>query len=183
MPTPFFTYSLLAIGLASGLGSAQAHVTLQDPLAASGTSYRAVLRVGHGCDGSATTRLTVLIPDGFTAAQPLVKPGWTLSTRIGTLAEPYEMHGTRYTEGVQEITWTAKGPDQALPDAFGDEFVFRGTTPKKPGTLWFKVLQACEKGRLAWDEVPATGDATHGLKSPAARLQILDMSSSPEHHH
>ena len=159
-----------------------AHITLQDPAAAAGANYRAVLRVGHGCAGSATTGITVTIPAGFNGAQPLVKPGWTVSTVVGPLAEPYESHGTRYTEGVLEIRWTAKGAENALPDAFYDEFVLRGTTPKKPGPLWFKVVQTCEKGSTAWVEVPAQGSNAHDLKSPAALLEVLDVQASGHQH-
>lgn len=141
------------------------HVTLADQAAAAGAGYRAVLRVGHGCAGAATTAITVAIPSGFTSAQP------------------YEAHGKTYTEGVQEITWTAKGAENALPDAFADEFVFRGTTPKKPGTLWFKVVQACESGRNAWVEIPAHGQNAHRLEFPAARLDVLDVQAAGGHAH
>ena len=162
---------------------ALAHVTLEDPLAAAGVPYRAVLRVGHGCAGTATTAITVRIPAGFNAAQPLMKAGWLVSTQRGKLAEPYELHGTRHTEGVQEITWTARSPDAAVPDAFADEFVFRGTTPAKPTTLWFKVLQTCEKGSHAWTEVPAAGQDAHQLNTPAARLDVLDVQPNRAHAH
>lgn len=57
-------------------------------MALAGTSYRAVLRVGHGCDSSPTTAMQVSIPDGFTGAQPMPKAGWTLTTKVGKLAEP-----------------------------------------------------------------------------------------------
>lgn len=163
--------------------SAFSHVTLQDQAAAAGAGYRAVLRVGHGCAGAPTTSITVTIPSGFNGAQPLVKAGWSVGTKVGKLDQPYEMHGTKYTEGVQEITWTAKGAENALPDAWADEFVFRGTTPKKPGTLWFKVVQGCDKGSNAWVEIPAAGQDAHGLKSPAARLDVLDVQAAGSHAH
>ncbi len=166
-----------------GVGTAGAHVTLADQAAAAGAGYRGVLRVGHGCAGAPTTSITVTIPAGFNAAQPLVKAGWNVSTKVGTLDQPYEMHGTRYTEGVQEITWTAKGAENALPDAFADEFVFRGTTPKTPGTLWFKVVQGCDKGSNAWVEIPAANHDAHRLKSPAARLDVLDVQAGGGHAH
>jgi periplasmic copper chaperone A len=38
---------------------AQAHVTLQEPQAVAGQGYKAVLRVGHGCEGSATHTISV----------------------------------------------------------------------------------------------------------------------------
>jgi periplasmic copper chaperone A len=159
------------------------HVTLQDPVAAAGAGYRAVLRVGHGCAGSPTTGIAVTIPAGFNGAQPLVKPGWTAAVRTGALAVPYEMHGTKFTDGVLEISWTAKTAADALPDAFYDEFVLRGTTPKTPGPLWFKVVQTCENGSTAWVEVPAHGTHAHDLKAPAALLEVIDVQAAGEHAH
>ena len=62
-------------------------------------------------------------------------------------------------------------------------FVLRGTTPKKPGPVWFKVVQTCEKGRNAWVELPASGTSTHGMASPAALLEVLDIQSGTGHSH
>jgi len=159
------------------------HVVLQDGAAAASVSYRATLRVGHGCTGSPTTALAVVIPEGFNGAQPMPKPGWTVSTRVGKLLQPYQSHGKTMTEGVQEIRWVANSPDNFLPDAFYDEFVLRGTTPAKPGAVWFKIVQTCEKGANAWVEVPACGTSTQGLKNPAALLDVLDVQTAAGHHH
>ncbi|MFX8137570.1 DUF1775 domain-containing protein, partial [Acinetobacter baumannii] len=46
----------LALLLAAA-GAAQAHITLDQPEAETGKPYKAVLRVGHGCDGSATRQI------------------------------------------------------------------------------------------------------------------------------
>lgn len=162
---------------------AQAHVVLQDPAAAADSSYRATLRVGHGCGSEATTALRVLIPAGFNAAQPMPKPGWTLSTQTGPLAQPYTLHGKTFTDGVQAITWTANSAQDALPSAYYDEFVLRGNTPKQPGPLWFKVLQQCATSSLDWSQIPASGTSTHGLASPAALLEVLDIQSGDIHSH
>ena len=166
-----------------GATASFAHIVLQDGAAAAGASYRAAFRVGHGCEGSATTGVTVTIPAGFNGAQPMPKPGWTVTTKIGKLAEPYKSHGKTFTDGVLEISWTAKDAQSALPDAFYDEFVMRGTTPTKPGPLWFKVVQTCEKGSNAWVEVPASGTSTKGLKGPAALLEVLDIQAAGGHNH
>ena len=176
-------YLLAASAMFTGAQPVFAHVTLQDQVAAAATGYRAVLRVGHGCEGAATVGMRVTIPEGFNGAQPMVKPGWKITTRIGKLAVPYVSHGTTYTEGVQEITWTANTVADALPDAHYDEFVLRGTTPQKPGPLWFKVVQLCEKGANNWVEVPATGTSTKGLKMPAALLEVLDVQPAASHNH
>jgi uncharacterized protein YcnI len=110
------------------------------------------------------------------------KAGWVIDTRKGKLEVPYESHGKTFTEGVVEISWTAKGAENALPDAHYDEFVLRGVTPKRPGPLWFKVVQTCEKGSNNWVEVPATGTSTKGLKSPAALLDVLDVQNATHNH-
>ena len=173
-----FTFSLFLL-----TSFTQAHVVLLDPAAAAGSSYRAALRVGHGCGAEATMALQVQIPEGFNAAQPMPKPGWTLRTQTGPLAQPYTLHGTTFTEGVQSITWTANTAQDALPSAYYDEFVLRGTTPKRPGPLWFKVLQQCANGSLDWSEIPASGTLTHGIASPAALLEVLDIQSGAGHSH
>jgi uncharacterized protein YcnI len=149
-----------------------AHVTLADQAALAGTYYRATLRVGHGCDGSPMTALRVTIPAGFTGAKPMPKAGWVLAVTSGKLATPYDDHGRMVTEGVTAITWTAT-PGNALPDAYYDEFVLRGGLPAQAGAMWFKVLQTCEKGSTDWAEIPAADKSAHGLKSPAALLEII----------
>ena len=95
-------YTQLVLALATSLTAVAAlsHVVLDDTIAAAGAAYRAVLRVGHGCEGAATNSLSVTISTGFVAAQPLVKSGWNITTKVGKLAEPYEMHGTKITESV-----------------------------------------------------------------------------------
>ncbi|MDM4766212.1 YcnI family protein [Pelomonas sp. SE-A7] len=162
---PWMTALLLA-------GSAQAHVTLEQREAEAGTPYKAVLRVGHGCDGSATRKLTVLLPEGFKGAKPMPKAGWTLSLRMARLKEPYESHGKSVTEGLAEVSWTANTEADWLQDAWYDEFVVRGTLPGQPGPLWFKVRQDCVQGAWDWSELPAEGMSTSGLKAPAVLLRV-----------
>jgi uncharacterized protein YcnI len=179
-----FSFASIAAACALCLGNSSfAHVVLQDSAAAAGSSYRAAFRVGHGCGDEATTAMRITIPAGFNGAQPMPKAGWTVSTKIGPLAAPFDSHGKKYTEGVLEISWTANGPENALPAAYYDEFVLRGTTPAKPGPLWFKVLQSCAKGANDWAEVPASGTSTKGLKSPAALLEVLDVQAAGAHAH
>jgi uncharacterized protein YcnI len=170
-----------AIGLCAA--AAQSHVVLQDPAAAAGASYRAAFLVSHGCAGSPTTAIRVRIPEGFEGAKPMPKPGWTLRSRSDRLQRPYDSHGKTVTEDVVELSWTANGPDNALPEAWYDEFVLRGSTPHQPGALWFQVLQVCEKGQIDWAQVPASGTSTQGLKAPAALLEVLDTGNAGGHQH
>ncbi len=170
------TRSLLTLALAltatlATFGDASAHPTLQVQEAKVGASYRAVMRVPHGCDGSATTKIRILIPEGVIAAKPMPKPGWSLEIVRGAYAKGYKFyHGSVLTEGAKELIWTGR-----LPDEHYDEFVFSATiadTLTAGTTLHFPVHQECEKGKVAWTEVAAPGQSAHDLKSPAATLAL-----------
>jgi uncharacterized protein YcnI len=64
---------------------ASAHVTLETEKAPANSTYKAVLRVGHGCEGKPTTAIRVKVPEGVFAVKPMPKPGWRLATsRAGT---------------------------------------------------------------------------------------------------
>jgi periplasmic copper chaperone A len=104
-----------ALALLSGIASA--HVTLEASMAPADSTYKAVLRVGHGCDGAATTKIRVQVPLGVRQAKPMPKPGWELTTVIEKLPEPYDWYGTTITEEVREIEWSGG----KLPDAFYDD--------------------------------------------------------------
>lgn len=155
MTTPF--KFVLAAGAALVLAvPALAHVSLEQGRAEAGASYSAVLRIGHGCEGSPTTGVSVTLPSGFEGAKPQPRPGWNLSVRGDTVA------------------WTAASPAAALPHAQRGEFVLAGVLPRQPARLWFKVLQTCEKGSLNWSEVPAgSAAAAPAGKLPAAMLEVM----------
>jgi uncharacterized protein YcnI len=148
------------------------HVTLDVKGAPVDSTYKAVFQVGHGCDGSATTGISVQIPTGFQGAKPFPKAGWTLSVKRDKLARPYESHGKQVSEDVSVVSWTAASKEAALQDAFFDEFVLRGKLPETAGPMWFKVLQTCVNGSNDWSEVPASGMPLKNLKSPAVLLQV-----------
>lgn len=156
---------------------ANAHIVLAEPAAPAGSSYRATFKVGHGCEGSPITALTVRLPEGVKSAKPMPKAGWSVDRRTEKLAVPYTLHGRSVTEDVREITWRG-GP---LPEGFYDEFVVQMQLPEQTGPLWFKVLQVCEQGQLDWAEVPAQGISTRGLKAPAALLQVVPAEHVHQH--
>jgi uncharacterized protein YcnI len=180
MKTSIATKTIAACALLTASVASYAHIVLSEPAALAGTSYRATLRVGHGCDGSPVTALRVTLPAGFMGAKPMPKAGWLLSVKSAKLAQPYVSHGKTITDDVTEITWTAASKDNWLPDAYYDEFVLRGGLPSTTEPMWFKVKQTCEKGNIDWAETPAAGTSTHGLKYPAALLEIIE--SGPAGH-
>lgn len=149
--------------------AAPAHVTLETQQAAAGSTYKAVVRVPHGCEGSPTTRIRVRIPEGVIAVKPQPKPGWQLTTTVGKLPQPYDAgHGRMVTESVTEVSWAGG----KLSDEHYDEFVMRVQLPHQPGVIYFPIVQDCEKGVHRWIEIPEAGKKLDDYKEPAARLTI-----------
>jgi len=176
MMKTFFPLMLLALA-----GAANAHITLETPEAEAGKPYKAVLRVGHGCDGSATKQIIVTLPEGLRGAKPVPKAGWTLATTRAPLKTPYESHGKTIADELAEIRWTANTEADYLQDAWYDEFTLRATLPAEPGELWFKVRQVCVKGESNWAELPGAGKPA---AAPAVRLKLVPARpAAGEHSH
>lgn len=70
---------LAACAIATSAVPAFSHIVLERKSALAGSSYKAVLQVGHGCKGAVTTGVAVQILPGFQGAKPYPKAGWTLS--------------------------------------------------------------------------------------------------------
>lgn len=172
------------VRLAGGLlclcasASVLAHVSLEVPQAKAGSYYKAVLRLTHGCQGSPIRQVVVQIPRGVQGAKPMPKPGWQIEIEKVKLDQPYRSHGKTVTEEVAQIRWTG-GP---LADGFFDEFVLLARLPDSAGTLWWKVSQVCENGRIDWSDVPAEGKTAADYEAPAARLEVLP-AAQDEHRH
>jgi uncharacterized protein YcnI len=156
--------ALAAIGIAPAL----AHVSLEKKEAPAGANYKAVLRVPHGCEGSATVAIRVRIPENVLAAKPMPKPGWQLTT----VTADHHAASPGQTGAVREIAWTGGH----LPDGYYDEFVFRVALPAAPaGTvIRFPVVQQCEKGVHRWIEVPEPGKSAADYEQPAPSVTLMD---------
>jgi periplasmic copper chaperone A len=146
---------------------ALAHVTLEVQNAELGSTYKAVLRIPHGCGTEPTISIRVQVPEGFYNVKPMPKAGWTLETVTGPYAQAYDNHGTQLTEGVKEIVWK----DGSLPNEWYDEFVFRGTFAGTlpAGKLYFPTVQTCASGEEAWIDV--TGD--DDVETPAPSVELV----------
>lgn len=170
--------SLCALLLSAG--AASAHVTLEQPAAPAGSSYRATFKIGHGCDGAATQVVVVTLPEGLRGAKPMPKAGWTLTTIRRPLKAPDDSHGKPVTDELAEVRWTANSEADYLQDTWYDEFVVRTGLPAEPGTLWFAVRQLCTQGEWNWAELPSA--ATPRPRAPAVKLTVTP-SLPAEHAH
>ncbi|MCA3447560.1 MAG: DUF1775 domain-containing protein [Rhodobacter sp.] len=163
--------------LAMTATGAFAHATFEKGEAQQGAGYKAVLRVPHGCNGEATLKVRIQIPEGMHSVKPMPKAGWTLETVVGPYAAEYTNHGRKITEGVKEIIWTGE-----LLDAHYDEFVFRGTMSDAfavGSMVYFPTIQECANGAERWIDIPAEGQDAHDLESPAPGVKIVE----PGHEH
>ena len=152
----------LALSLLAA-AAAQAHITLDQGTGYAGSYQKLTFRVGHGCDGKATTGLTVTLPEGVTGAKPMPKAGWKIeSANSGAL---------------HEISW--KGGE--LPDEYFDEFTIQAKLPEQPGKLYFRVVQQCGAVSVAWDEIAGAPGAK--LKAPAPVLEVLPPADGMAAHH
>lgn len=143
-----------------------AHVTLEVGEARIGSTYKAVLRIPHGCGAEATNAVRVRIPEGFFNVKPQPKAGWRLETVTGPYENSYDNHGTPMAEGVKEIIWSGG----ELPDAWYDEFVFRGTFADSldEGDFFFPTLQECASGKEAW--IDTSGGEGSDNPAPGVKL-------------
>lgn len=154
---------------------AVAHATFLVQEASIGASFKAVLRVPHGCGTEATHTVRVQIPEGFFAVKPMPKAGWDLETVTGAYENTYLNHGTEVREGVKEIVWSGGN----LPNEFYDEFVFTGTFADtlEEGPFYFPAIQECATGEEAWIDT----SGAEGVEGPAPRIDLIPAGPAAGH--
>lgn len=169
---PSHSLSIIAVAVLTA-SAANAHVTLENRQTITGSFYKAVFAVPHGCAGSPTTKIRVQIPEGVIAVKPMPKAGWSVEAIKGKYAAEYDFHGSKFSEGVKEVVWSGG----KLPDDNYDEFVVSTylTDGLKPNTtLYFPVVQECEQGVSRWIDIPAEGSShSHDSKSPAPGVKLM----------
>jgi periplasmic copper chaperone A len=157
----------------SASGLALAHATLEQQEALVGSTYKATMRVGHGCEGGqATHTVRIQIPEGFVGVKPMPKSGWKLETVEGNYEKPYKLRAETLTKGVREVVWSGG----SLPDAHYDEFVVRGTFAAGDAgqVIYFPTVQLCANGAHRWIEIPAAGKKSDDYKEPAPGVKLID---------
>jgi uncharacterized protein YcnI len=159
---------------------ASAHVTATPSDASAGAFTIATFSVGHGCEGSPTTKVEIQVPESVLSVTPTRNPLYDVEATIEQLDEPQtDAHGNEVTERTSTIVYTARTP---LPDGQRDTFELSFQVPDAEGELLsFPTIQTCEKGETAWTQIPADGQDEDELESPAPGFTIL--AASGEGHH
>jgi uncharacterized protein YcnI len=165
----FRALACAALGLIASVGAASSHPTLTQRTAQADSYFRASISVPHGCDGAATTKISIWLPESVVQARPMVKPGWTIEIVRVKLEKEFEgPHGHKITHRVAKVIYSGG----TLPDDHFDDFTLSLRLPKQAGVLYFPVEQECGDKRRAWNEIPSPGEKLSDLESPAAALTI-----------
>jgi len=149
-------------------GAASAHITPQDPEGPSGGYMTTAFKVGHGCDGSPTTKVEIKMAEGVTSVKPQAVDGWNLSTTMRTLDPPIDNHGTKITETVDTVVWEGG----SLPDSQLQMFWVSMKLPEGDAgeALAFPVVQTCEVGQTDWIEPIVEGEEEPAHPAPVITL-------------
>lgn len=150
---------------------AAAHVTVTPSTTAAGAPAVLQFAVGHGCEGSPTTALTIRIPEQVNAVTPTRHPSWQVEEEVVPIDPPVvDAHGTRLSERVASVTFRA---DEPLPEGQRDVVEIALTLPDAAGSsLAFPTIQTCEQGESAWIEVAADGQDPEALDMPAPTVVL-----------
>ncbi len=166
-----FSFRALACAASALIFSAaaSAHPTLTQRSAQADSYFRASFSVPHGCEGAATTEISIWLPESVVQARPMAKPGWKIEIlRVKLDKELEGPHGYKITHRVAKVIFSGGN----LPDDHFDEFTLSIRLPKEAGVLYFPIEQVCGGKRRAWNEIPSPSQKLHDLDSPAAALTV-----------
>ena len=150
MPRRLLATTLLALaGLLLFASVAGAHVELDPGEAVAGSTITLTFSFHHGKDGTATTALEVLLPEGAAVVELPEITGWTSAV----------------DEAAGTLTWSGG----SVPDGTEAEFPVVVQLPNTPGPALFKTIQTSEAGELAWiEEEESEAEGAY----PAPRLTL-----------
>ena len=138
---------------------AAAHVTLVPSTTEAGAMSTLELEVPHGCAGSATTSLSVRLPEGVSEVS------------VGSTERWAAVHA----DGA--VTFTT---DHPLPDAMREHVELSVRLPDSAGDrLDFPIVQRCQEGEAAWTEVAEDAASADELEMPAPFLVVTEASGAP----
>jgi uncharacterized protein YcnI len=165
----FRAFACAVFALVVSASAAFSHPTLTQRSAPADSYFRASFSVPHGCDGQATTKVSIWLPESVVQARPMVKPGWNIEVQRVKLEKELEgPHGYKSTHRIAKVIFSSGN----LPDDHFDEFTLSLRLPKEAGTLYFPIEQVCGEKVRAWNEVPSPSQKLHELENPAAALTV-----------
>ncbi|WP_020014416.1 YcnI family copper-binding membrane protein [Promicromonospora sukumoe] len=139
---------------------ASAHVTITPSTTAAGATAELRVEIPHGCAESATTAITIRMPEGVTEVRASGTDRWAVD------------------QAADALTYSTDTP---LPDGEHAEVAFSVRLPDDDGaTLVFPVVQRCEVGEAAWTEVAEHAEGHDDLERPAPVLVVTEGKGGDE---
>lgn len=168
------------VALLSIAAPASAHATITPTTTAAGAYTVLTVSIGHGCEGSATTKVAIQVPEEVLSVTPTRQPLWSMNEQQEELAEPVtDAHGNEVTERDSVVVYTTDTP---LPDGERDTFELSLQLPEEEGqTLAFPVVQSCVEGENPWTQVAAEGQDPDELEYPAPTLTVTAAEEESGH--
>ncbi|SNT30854.1 Uncharacterized protein YcnI [Streptosporangium subroseum] len=150
-----------------------AHVIVTPDTAVQGGYAALTFRVPNERDDASTTEIEVQLPVDSPLASISVKPhpGWSYKITKTKLATPIEAHGTKISEVVGTITWTATDSKSAIKPGEYDEFSVSAGPLPETDRLVFKTLQHYSNDEVVrWIQEPSSGADEPERPAPVVRL-------------
>jgi len=123
----------VAVAITSA-GPASAHVTISPEEGRAGSYTVLTVSVPHGCEGSATTKVAVQMPEQVLSVTPTRHASWQVRKVMTELDDPVtDSEGNRVTERVDRVVYTADDP---LPDGYRDAFELSLQLPDTRARPW-----------------------------------------------
>src|SRR5687768_9018503 len=99
--------AVVVLGLVGLAAPASAHVTVTPSTTAAGAFAVLEFSVGHGCEDSPTTRITIQMPPEINSVSPTRNGLWQVEKDVERLDPPVtDAHGNGITERVASVTYT-----------------------------------------------------------------------------
>ncbi|KAI9017923.1 hypothetical protein CLU79DRAFT_706169 [Phycomyces nitens] len=179
------TKSSLVLALVAAMAFVcNAHVGLSPSTGQPGQSINGSFHVPHGCNGSATTGLSISVPSDIVILTPLPVSNWTLDVNYTKLDTPIQINGVSVNQSVSSFSWTGGYVPADGLEEFGLTFtlpqVDLTNTPNV--TLYFPIVQTCVVGSTEWTGIPGTASYNASTGSPAATIVITNTVASTSGH-
>ncbi|MCP3799547.1 YcnI family protein [Allokutzneria sp. A3M-2-11 16] len=178
---------LAATGVATLLTAAPAlaHVTAQPGTAEQGGYTKVAFRVPNESSTAGTVKIEVTLPaeHPLTSVRTKAVPGWKAEATLAPLATPVESHGTKITEAVRTITWTADTGVKIGNNEFAEFEVSLGKLPENTDKLVMPTTQTYDDGKVVkWEQQPANGTEPE-RPAPVLKLTPKAAAGSGSHSH
>ena len=154
------------------VNSGHAHAVLDRQSIAAGQAMHVSIAIGHGCDGAATTRLSITIPDGLLVLKIDSNDRFKVQSQNAKFERALTGPKGLVEEGIKEIIWSEGQLADKVRGEFGFD-IYASNDLKAGQVLAIPAVQLCEQGERRWVEQADTAEARGKLTAPAPVLTVV----------